>query len=125
MEESLYTNDYGYIIKHQSDIPWVKIFSKIPYKELSDCDTKTKEFMFTCMDICERTMLDFYKPEKINIAIFGNYLPHLHIHVMARFQDDSHFPEPMWGEKQRESKLVLPPFEEYVKLLKSNLSTRG
>lgn len=125
METPLFANPFVKILKHESTIPWVKIFSTHPYKELSDCDPKTKEFLFTCMDICERTMIEFYAPEKINIAMFGNYLPHLHIHVMARFKDDSHFPEPMWGEKQRDSKLILPPFTEYETLLKSRLSQLG
>ena len=125
MEETLFSNSLGYILKHESTIPWVKIFSAQPYKELSDCDSKTKEFLVTCMDICERTMIQFYQPTKINIAIFGNYLPHLHIHVMARFQEDSHFPEPMWGERQRESKLILPSFEDYKTLLKSKLIHLG
>ena len=45
-------------------------------------------------------MIDFYHPEKINIAMFGNYLPKLHVHVMARFKEDSHFPESMWGKNK-------------------------
>jgi diadenosine tetraphosphate (Ap4A) HIT family hydrolase len=121
MQEPIFSNPYGYILQHESTIPWVKIFSTNPYKELSDCDPKTREFLFTCMDTCERAMIEFYKPEKINIAIFGNYLPHVHIHVMARFKEDSHFPEPMWGELQRESTLKLPLFEDFLILLKSRL----
>ena len=122
MLKPIYSNPFGYIEQHSSDIPWIKIFSAHPFKELSDCDPKTREFLFTCMDICERTMIEFYKPEKINIAIFGNYLPHVHIHVMARFKEDSHFPEPMWGEKQRDSTLDLPPFRDFQTLLESRLS---
>jgi len=125
MQNPIFSNNLGYIEQEPSHIPWVKIFSRHPYKELSECDLNTKEFLFTCMDICEQTMIKFYNPEKINIAIFGNYLPHVHIHVMARFKEDSHFPEPMWGEKQRESNLYLPPFEDFAKLLKSRLNSLG
>jgi diadenosine tetraphosphate (Ap4A) HIT family hydrolase len=39
--------------------------------------------------------------DKINIASFGNLLPQVHWHIMARFETDSYFPEPMWGQKQR------------------------
>ena len=69
------------------------------------------------MLIVEECMLEFYKPEKINIAMFGNYVPHVHIHVMARYKEDSHFPESMWGQKQREANLNLPNFEDFVLLL--------
>jgi hypothetical protein len=30
---------------------------------------------------------------------------------MACFETDSYFPEPMWGQKQREAQLDLPSFE--------------
>ena len=54
------------------------------------------------------------------MASFANILPRVHLHVMARYQNDSYFPNPMWGEKQREAKLELPEFELfYAKLQKT------
>ena len=53
-------------------------------------------------------MKHYYNPKKINMASFSNILPRVHIHVMARFEDDSYFPNPMWGEKLREADLKLP-----------------
>lgn len=41
-------------------------------------------------------------PTKINLASLGNVVPHLHWHVVARFEWDSHFPQPIWGQRQRE-----------------------
>jgi len=113
----IYENELIYIEKHDSEIPWVKIFSKKEYKELSECDENTKSALMQAMFECEKLMLEFYKPDKINIASFGNYLPKVHIHVQVRFQNDSYFPESMWGIKQREATLKLPEFEEFsVKL---------
>jgi diadenosine tetraphosphate (Ap4A) HIT family hydrolase len=63
-------------------------------------------------------MLSFFKPKKINIASFGNYMPHVHWHIMARFEEDSYFPEPMWGEKQREGSYELKEFDKFLELLK-------
>ena len=40
-------------------------------------------------------------PAKINLASLGNLVPHLHWHVVPRFADDSHFPQPAWGPPQR------------------------
>jgi diadenosine tetraphosphate (Ap4A) HIT family hydrolase len=121
--ERVYENSYFYIVKEENTIPWLKIFSQKPYKELSDCDEVTRHAMLETMLVVEKTMIAYYAPTKVNIAIFGNYLPHLHIHVMARFKEDSHFPEPMWGLKQREASLNLPDFETFVTLLKEKLDT--
>jgi len=117
----LYENKYIKIEIEKSQIPWVKIFTQMPYKEFSSCDLKTKEEILKTLDIVEKTMLDFFKPEKINIASFGNYLPLLHFHIMARFKNDDFFPEPMWGKKQRKNELKLPSFEEFYKLLLTKL----
>ncbi len=122
MNDAIYENDHFYILKENASIPWVKIFTKEPYKELSQCDNVTRESILKAMVIVEKVMLEYYKPEKINIAMFGNYVPHVHIHVMARFREDSHFPESMWGVKQREGMLILPSFELFSSLLCQELS---
>ena len=41
------------------------------------------------------------KPDKINLASLGNMTPHLHWHVIPRFRDDAHFPNPIWGAALR------------------------
>ncbi len=117
----LYQNEYIYIEKEESEIPWLKIFTVEKYKELSECDGITKTVLIETMLLIEKLMISFYNPEKINIAIFGNYLPHLHIHVMARFKNDSFFPEPMWGKKQRDAKLSLPDFDKFSEILLKEL----
>ncbi|KQI25084.1 histidine triad (HIT) protein, partial [Campylobacter coli CVM 41963] len=70
----------------------------------------------------EKAMIEFYKPEKINIASFANYVPRVHFHIMARFKEDAFFPECMWGKQQRELKdLNLPGFDEFVIFLKNKM----
>lgn len=57
-----------------------------------------------CMDVVcavERTLLRCLRPTKVNLAALGNVVPHLHWHVIARFDADSHFPQPIWGGMQR------------------------
>ncbi|KXF81447.1 HIT domain-containing protein [Enterovibrio coralii] len=36
-------------------------------------------------------------PDKINIGALGNMVSQLHIHHIARFQDDVAWPGPIWG----------------------------
>ncbi len=105
----------------ESEIPWLKIFTNKEYKELSQCPKEVKEEIFNTLDVIEKTMLEYYKCDKINIASFGNYVPHVHFHIMARFKEDSYFPEPMWGKKQREAKLNIPSFEKFLDTLKIRL----
>ena len=34
---------------------------------------------------------------KINVGALGNFVPQLHVHVVARRADDSAWPQPVWG----------------------------
>jgi len=121
----IYENSHFYIEKEQSEIPWVKIFSKEPYRELGDMPKELRLELWEIYDIVEEEMRSYYKPHKINMASFANILPHVHIHVMARFEEDSYFPNPMWGEKLREAKLELPEEELFYKRLFFALNKRG
>ncbi|RZI85826.1 MAG: HIT family protein [Rubrivivax sp.] len=58
-----------------------------------------------CMDAVaeiERVLRSLLAPTKINLATLGNVVPHLHWHVIARFDWDSHFPAPVWASPQRD-----------------------
>ena len=111
----LYENKNIRIETEESEIPWLKIFTQNTYKEMSEVPAEIKFEIYDLLDTIEKEMLAYYTPTKINIASFGNYVPHVHWHIMARFQEDSFFPEPMWGTKQRESELKLPDFEDFCK----------
>ena len=119
----IFENDSIYIDIHESEVPWLKVFTKEPYKELSSAPLKVKLQLYSKLDIIEKEMLSYYNPTKINIASFGNYLPHVHFHIMARFEEDSYFPEPMWGMKQRDANLDIKPLKPFIKALKVRLKT--
>jgi diadenosine tetraphosphate (Ap4A) HIT family hydrolase len=104
-----------WVEKENSEIPWLKIFTKEPYKELGDVPLLLRQKLWETYDLIEYEMRHYYNPKKINMASFANILPRVHIHVMARFEKDSYFPEPMWGEKQRDAKLNLPDEKEFHK----------
>jgi len=58
-----------------------------------------------CMDVVARVeavLRQRLSPTKVNLAALGNMVPHLHWHVIARFSWDSHFPQPVWGTRQRD-----------------------
>ncbi|MDO8453731.1 MAG: HIT family protein [Sulfurimonas sp.] len=117
----IYEDSGLYIEKEVSEIPWLKIFTKKPYKELGDLPKSLRVRLWDAYDIIEFEMKKYYHPKKINMASFANMLPRVHIHVMARFEDDSYFPNPMWGEKLREANLNLPDESEFFEILKEKL----
>ncbi|CAA6821122.1 MAG: Diadenosine tetraphosphate (Ap4A) hydrolase and other HIT family hydrolases [uncultured Sulfurovum sp.] len=113
----IYENDLIKVEIEESEIPWLKVFTQEAYKEFSETPSEVKLEIFRVLDIIEKEMLRFFKPKKVNIASFGNYVPHVHWHIMARFEEDSYFPEPMWGTKQREGTYLLKEFELFTQTI--------
>ncbi len=69
------------------------------FSDLSDADALACMRAVTAI---ERVLRSALRPTKINLATLGNVVPHLHWHVIARFDWDSHFPNPVWGTALRE-----------------------
>lgn len=110
-----FEDEFLFIERENSQIPWLKIFTKEPFRELSDCPDDLQKRLFEMILLCEKALRAFYKPEKINIASFANYVPRVHFHIMARFKEDEFFPECMWGKPQRKrEELNLPSFDDFV-----------
>jgi len=120
----IYSNALIRVEREKSEIPWLKVFVQREVKEFSECTGAEKLAVFEAMDMIEKMMLTYYKPTKINLASFGNYVAQVHWHIMARFREDSFFPEPMWGVKQRETQLALPSFEIFCKEITEALTAQ-
>lgn len=70
--------------------------------EMSDLTDNERQLLEKVLLTVEKVVREQMQPDKINWAQFGNMVPHLHWHIIARYRDDSHFPESIWGLKQRE-----------------------
>ena len=69
--------------------------------EFSDLTPADRQHCMETVALVERVLRDQLHPTKINLAALGNMVPHLHWHVIARFDWDSHFPAPVWAAAQR------------------------
>ena len=55
----------------------------------------------------EEIVASAMKPLKINLASLGNQVPHLHWHIVPRYEDDPYFPDLIWSEKHRDTNEVV------------------
>jgi diadenosine tetraphosphate (Ap4A) HIT family hydrolase len=81
-------------------------------REMTDLAPDLRTQLMTVVCAVERTVRDLYAPDKINLASFGNMTPHLHWHVIPRWRDDRHFPEPVWGSVRSEAAPVRPAISD-------------
>lgn len=90
-----------------ADFPaFYRVIAQAHVAEFSQLDAPQQRRCMALVAAVERTLIDRLAPTKINLAALGNMVPHLHWHVIARFDWDSHFPQAIWAPRQRE---VIPP----------------
>jgi len=89
-------------------------------KEMTDLAEAERACLMRTVFVVERVLRELLEPEKINLASFGNMVPHLHWHIIPRFADDPHFPNPVFGARQRDDARPLPA--EFVRSMRQQLS---
>jgi diadenosine tetraphosphate (Ap4A) HIT family hydrolase len=65
--------------------------------EMTDLTTADQTELLRVVLLVEQVQRLALKPDKVNLAAFGNVVPHLHWHVIPRWQDDPHFPQAVWA----------------------------
>jgi len=70
-------------------------------REMTDLEPTVRERFMRVVFATEHAVRRGMRPDKINLASLGNMVSHLHWHIIPRFTDDRHFPNPVWGETQR------------------------
>ncbi|MES2024648.1 MAG: HIT family protein [Pseudomonadota bacterium] len=91
-------------------------------KEMTDLKPEERSVLMKTVCQVETALREVMQPEKINLAALGNMVPHLHWHLIPRFTDDVHYPNPVWAAAQRqtaddilaERRTLLPALREAV-----------
>jgi diadenosine tetraphosphate (Ap4A) HIT family hydrolase len=80
---------------------FTRVVWKAHVKEMTDLSHAERTRVMDVVWQVEQAQRDVMAPEKINLASFGNMTPHVHWHVIPRYLDDAHFPNPTWAVAQR------------------------
>jgi diadenosine tetraphosphate (Ap4A) HIT family hydrolase len=88
----------------EPDYPgFLRVILNAHVKEMTDLPAADQQALMDVVLAAEAALRAVMAPDKINLASLGNVVPHLHWHVIPRFADDPHFPNPVWGEKKRDT----------------------
>lgn len=70
-------------------------------KEMSELSQEDRLTINEAVYQVELALVSVMKPLKVNLASLGNMVPHLHWHLIPRFEDDAQFPSPVWAPAVR------------------------
>lgn len=99
--------------------PWLILVPMKPdLKEITDLSPEDYSLMMEEVNNMCKKMQEIFSPDKMNVATLGNVVPQLHIHIIARFEKDQAWPNPVWGQASEEySEETKTLLSEKLKLL--------
>ncbi len=69
--------------------------------EFSDLPRPQRVACCDALALLEQELRRGLQPRKLNLAALGNLVPHLHWHLIARWEWDAHWPLAVWAAPQR------------------------
>ncbi|HEY1096744.1 MAG TPA: HIT family protein, partial [Alphaproteobacteria bacterium] len=91
-------------LSNNAAFPWVILVPKRPdVVEIIDLDDGDQQLLWSEIAMASRIMKRLYQPKKLNVANIGNKVSQLHVHVVARYEDDQAWPGPIWNSGISES----------------------
>lgn len=97
------------VLADEPDYPgFLRVILNAHTREMTDLPAADRLALMHVVFAAESALRDVLAPDKINLASLGNVVPHLHWHVIPRFGDDPHFPNPVWGERLRDAPHAAP-----------------
>jgi diadenosine tetraphosphate (Ap4A) HIT family hydrolase len=91
------------LLMDDARFPWLVLVPRIAgARELLDLDEADRSMLLGEISLLSRALETLFKPDKLNIAALGNVVPQLHVHLLARYQTDAAWPQPVWGRGERE-----------------------
>jgi diadenosine tetraphosphate (Ap4A) HIT family hydrolase len=79
--------------------PWIILVPMIPNtREIIDLKSTDQTTLMQEISLTSTVMKEIFSPYKLNIAALGNKVEQLHIHIIARNQDDTAWPDPIFGK---------------------------
>ena len=103
--------------------------------EMTDLSDEQRQHLMAAIYLVEQTQREQLGTTKINLAQFGNQVPHLHWHIIPRWKDDPFFPDTAWSPvpertaQQQQSwasheERLLEQLSEYQQALRTALQAR-
>lgn len=85
-------------LMNDTRFPWIILVPRVAQKEeIFELNRVEQSFLMEEISMVSRAIQKVTNPKKINVGALGNIVRQLHVHIIARFEDDEAWPGPVWG----------------------------
>tara|TARA_B100000787_G_C16161851_1_gene281789 strand:- start:219 stop:617 length:399 start_codon:yes stop_codon:yes gene_type:complete len=82
---------------NNNKFPWIILIPRrSSITDMTELSTKDQLLLMKEIIQCSKIMKKIFKTSKLNVEKIGNIVPQLHIHIIARFKNDSTWPLSVW-----------------------------
>ncbi len=110
-------------IQNEARFPW---FILVPKRdniyELIDLPEAEQALLMQEIAQVSHAVKAVFDPDKLNVGALGNIVKQLHVHVIARYQTDLAWPNPVWGFFEQTTRYAEDVLERRVQNIKKHLS---
>ncbi|GHC41495.1 HIT family protein [Alcaligenes pakistanensis] len=90
--------------------------------EMTDLSDEQRQHLMAAVYLVEQTQREQLGTAKINLAQFGNQVPHLHWHIIPRWKDDPFFPDTAWSPAPERTAKQQQSWSSHEERLREQLS---
>jgi diadenosine tetraphosphate (Ap4A) HIT family hydrolase len=82
--------------------PWIVLVPRrAGLVEITDLDPAERHLLLDEISLAMEALRGVTAAYKLNVGALGNSVRQLHVHIIARFQHDAAWPNPVWGRGER------------------------
>jgi diadenosine tetraphosphate (Ap4A) HIT family hydrolase len=86
------------LLAEDANYPWcILVPKRAGIREIHQLNKEDRAQLLEESCCLSQAMESLFNPSKMNVAALGNMVPQLHVHHIARFDDDPAWPNPIWG----------------------------
>ena len=83
-----------------SNFPWIILIpNRKKITDITELSPKDQILLMKEIVFSSKIMKNIFKTSKLNVEKIGNIVPQLHIHIIARYKNDSSWPLSVWVVK--------------------------
>lgn len=117
-------------VVHVADARWpglCRVIWNAHVSEMTELPAPARTRLMAAVWATEAALRELLRPDKINLASLGNQVPHLHWHVIPRFENDPCFPDAIWAPARRDAPGARPPLDDaaLAAAIRRRLTRRG
>lgn len=115
--------EHSYVILNRDQFfpGYTLLFTKAHVTELFHLDRGVRIAHLEEVNRVAEALYTLFRPAKINYELLGNMVPHIHWHIVPRFDTEPLWPRPIWTEPHDALLLAADEYDQRINRIRGTL----